>query len=265
MFEITRIKTTIKPEKVESLGNGIWYYNYDIQESTEPGQGQDETVYNFVQVRISGTPDYDKCVKAIIRAYIDQHEEFNLINNYNAYQLGLNVSNENYKEYLQLVKSIKEKVAEDFSVSYSTSDTVDPRISDIFSFVSTIINTMSLTDSQALSIKTLYPNWEDLIGQTVKVDDKMQYSSRLWKVIQEHTVQADWTPTETPSLFTEITEDHEGTIDDPIPYNNNMELEQGKYYIQDQQVYLCTRSTGQPVYNDLKDLVNIYVVEIYNE
>lgn len=42
-----------------------------------------------------------------------------------------------------------------------------------------------------------------------------------------------------------------GTQDDPIPYNNNMELVKDKYYIQHDIVYLCTRSTEQPVYNDL--------------
>lgn len=114
MFEITRIKTTIKPEKVESLGNGIWYYNYDIKESIEPGQ--DETVYDFVQVRISGTPDYAKCTEAIIRAYIDVNSEFDLINSFNAYQLGItNSVGENYEKYLQLLQEIKEKVGKDFN------------------------------------------------------------------------------------------------------------------------------------------------------
>ena len=38
-----------------------------------------------------------------------------------------------------------------------------------------------------------------------------------------------------------------------------MELENGKYYSQDGVTYLCTRDTGIPVYNPLKDLVGIYV------
>ena len=38
-----------------------------------------------------------------------------------------------------------------------------------------------------------------------------------------------------------------------------MELEEGKYYSQDGVTYLCTRDTGIPVYNALKDLVGIYV------
>jgi hypothetical protein len=37
MFDITKIKTDIKPAKIESLGNGMWYYNYNITESIEPG------------------------------------------------------------------------------------------------------------------------------------------------------------------------------------------------------------------------------------
>lgn len=51
-----------------------------------------------------------------------------------------------------------------------------------------------------------------------------------------------------------------GTEEDPIPYNNNMELKLGKYYSQYEVVYLCSRDTGQAVYNDLKDLIGIYVV-----
>ena len=30
MFTATKIESTNKPERFESLNNGIWYYNYDI-------------------------------------------------------------------------------------------------------------------------------------------------------------------------------------------------------------------------------------------
>ena len=52
---------------------------------------------------------------------------------------------------------------------------------------------------------------------------------------------------------------HAGTLDDPIPYDGNMELTEGLYYIQDEIVYLCTRSSGQPVYHALSALVGLYV------
>jgi hypothetical protein len=35
---------------------------------------------------------------------------------------------------------------------------------------------------------------------------------------------------DTAALYEEIVEDHAGTKEDPIPYNNNMELKLGKYY-----------------------------------
>lgn len=61
------------------------------------------------------------------------------------------------------------------------------------------------------------------------------------------------------SLYTEINETHTGTEDDPIPYSGNMALEQGKYYMQDYEIYLCTRDTLISVHNPLSELVGIYV------
>ncbi len=117
-----------------------------------------------------------------------------------------------------------------------------------------------LDDEQAIEVPALFPAWADFIGKQVEVDKRMFYGGRLWRVLQAHTVQAEWTPDVAASLFTEVAISAEqGTLDNPIPYNNNMELEQGKYYSQDGVVYLCIRSTGVPVYNNLADLVHIYV------
>lgn len=69
----------------------------------------------------------------------------------------------------------------------------------------------------------------------------------------------------TAALYEEINETHAGTLEDPIPYNNNMALEEGKYYSQDGVTYLCTNSTGQAVYNNLSDLVGIYVEVMSDE
>ena len=275
MFEITRIKTTIKPEKVESLGNGIWYYNYDIKESIEPGQeGQDETVYDFVQVRISGTPDYDKCTKAIIRAYVNSDSEFDLMNSFNAYQLGITDSaGEDYEKYLQLLQEIKEKVGKDFNKQADTTkshtprqaDTTKshtPRQADITKLMLMTINTMSLDDQQSLEVKSLYPTWESFIGKQLEKDMKVQYDGKLFKVVQTHTAQQDWYPSiSTASLFTEIVEDHAGTLEDPIPYpaDGNMIIYNGKYYIENDIIYLCIRDSQQPLYTALSTVVDNYV------
>lgn len=61
------------------------------------------------------------------------------------------------------------------------------------------------------------------------------------------------------ALYTVIDVAHSGTQDDPIPYNGNMALTEGLYYTQGGVTYLCNRSTGQPVYNALAELVGLYV------
>ena len=64
------------------------------------------------------------------------------------------------------------------------------------------------------------------------------------------------------SLFERIDETHDGSKYDPIPYEGNMALENGKYYVQNGVTYLCNRDTGNPVYNALSELVGLYVEKI---
>ena len=106
------------------------------------------------------------------------------------------------------------------------------------------------------------PALDELIGKTVdKADFRFTYGGKLYKTIPaNHTFQADWIPgVGTESLYTRIDEEHDGTQYDPIPYDGNMALEAGKYYIQDYVIYLCNRDTGNPVYNPLAELVGLYV------
>lgn len=117
-----------------------------------------------------------------------------------------------------------------------------------------------LPDEQAKDLPALFPAWASKIGEQLNVGDRLFYDGKLYKVLQSHVAQSDWTPDVAVSLFTEVGADAEqGTIENPIPYNGNMELESGKYYTQDGAVYRCIRSTGVPVYHALKDLVNLYV------
>ncbi len=75
MFTATKIKSTIKPAKFESLNNGVWYYNYDIVEKTvmtrdmNDDEEKEEKRYEYVQVRINGRPTLEKCYEAILKAF----------------------------------------------------------------------------------------------------------------------------------------------------------------------------------------------------
>lgn len=124
------------------------------------------------------------------------------------------------------------------------------------------INTLSVDDNTALRMLEFYPEWNGLIGQTVdKAGFRFTYGGKLYKTIPaNHTFQAGWVPgVGTESIYTRIDETHDGTQYDPIPYDGNMELTEGLYYTQGGVTYLCIRSTGQPVYNALADLVGLYV------
>lgn len=126
------------------------------------------------------------------------------------------------------------------------------------------IQAQSLTDTQALTVKDLYEQWEILVKRKFKAEKagfKFLHGQGLYKTINDdQEFQAQWIPGEgTESIFTHIDESHAGTKADPIPYAGNMELEQGKYYSQDGVIYLCNRDTGQAVYQSLKDLAGIYV------
>lgn len=114
-----------------------------------------------------------------------------------------------------------------------------------------------LDDNAALRVMSLYPAWEP--GTAYAVGDRFVYADTLYRVITAHTSQTNWKPDTAATLYTVINETHAGTADDPIPYDGNMALENGKYYVQNNVLYLCNRDTGTPVYNPLSELVGVYV------
>lgn len=60
----------------------------------------------------------------------------------------------------------------------------------------------SATDEQALAAPSLYPAWR--AGVEYKVGTRILYNDILYKVLQDHTSQADWTPDAAPSLFAKV-------------------------------------------------------------
>ena len=130
------------------------------------------------------------------------------------------------------------------------------------------MNELGLSAVDALEVKDWYPQWgvDFKEGDEVKKGFKFQFADKLYAVLQDHTILAHYEPSiNTASLYVEVTEDYTdegeelGTVENPIPYEGNMVLENGKYYSQDGVVYLCNRDSGNPVYHALKDLIGLYV------
>lgn len=59
----------------------------------------------------------------------------------------------------------------------------------------------NLTDEEALGVAALYPTWNSKIDESVYSGDRLWYDGKLYKVIQNHTIQSDWTPDVTASLY----------------------------------------------------------------
>lgn len=126
--------------------------------------------------------------------------------------------------------------------------------------ISQQVNTLSVDDNTALRMVGFYPVWTP--GTAYAVGVMVCHGGKLWRTLQAHTGQIGWEPENAASLWEQIVRNYSGTEVDPIPYEGNMRLENGKYYIQNDVVYLCSRDTVNPVYHTLEELVGQYVERI---
>lgn len=61
----------------------------------------------------------------------------------------------------------------------------------------------SASDEVALLVPEIYPAWS-ASGVQYKTGDRVTYYGILFKVLQDHTSQEDWTPIDAPSLFAKV-------------------------------------------------------------
>ena len=59
--------------------------------------------------------------------------------------------------------------------------------------------TSYLDDEQAESVTELFPQW--VSGTAYEIGDRRQYDGLLYRCVQAHTSQADWTPPSVPALW----------------------------------------------------------------
>ena len=93
---------------------------------------------------------------------------------------------------------------------------------------------ISLTDEDALQAVELFPQW--VTGHAYVVDERLQYNGVLYRVVQAHTSQADWTPDITPALFVVVSLDEWPEFVQPTgahdAYNKGDKVMfEGKHYI----------------------------------
>lgn len=115
--------SNVRPAIIQDLGNGSFHYNYNVTErKIEDEEVGEKTVYDYDTVQVWEKPTYENLTRAIIRSEIDETEEFSLINDYYAAQLGIETDEErktkavnDYKDYLAHVADIKQMVRDDLA------------------------------------------------------------------------------------------------------------------------------------------------------
>lgn len=63
----------------------------------------------------------------------------------------------------------------------------------------------NVDDTAALDFPEVFPFWKT--GIQYKKDDRVRYNDILYKVLQDHTSQSDWTPDVAVSLFVRVSEE----------------------------------------------------------
>lgn len=105
---------------------------------------------------------------------------------------------------------------------------------------------VSLVDEDALEAVELFPSWQT--DKAYAADERIRYGEKLYRCVQAHTSQADWTPDVTPALWTEVAKPGE------IPVWKQPTGAQDAYRIGD-KVHFPT--ADDPVYESLIDY-NVY-------
>lgn len=108
-------------------------------------------------------------------------------------------------------------------------------------FVTQNINSINLPNKEKNKVKEFFPSWEDYIGESLsEVGFTVRYAgnNKLYEILQPvPVVQEHQTPDLVPSNYGWVSE-HEGTKDDPIPYEHNLLIKKDKYYTQFGVLYI---------------------------
>ena len=97
-------------------------------------------------------------------------------------------------EYLDAQKTAEVVLREGYELKIEQKN---QSISNAFEFIK-----VKATDDEKLELIDLYPGYE--VGKTYSVNDEFRNGENIFRVLQSHTSQSDWIPSEIPSLYLKI-------------------------------------------------------------
>lgn len=121
--------------------------------------------------------------------------------------------------------------------------------------VAECMNIVPMTNKEAVSRTSLFPKWEEYIGKSFdKVGFRIQYNGKLYEILQAvPSVIEGQTPNLVPANYGLVSE-HEGTKEDPIPYEHWLVIRKGKYYTENGKLYIGLMDSPNGYDSDLADL-----------
>ena len=120
-----------------------------------------------------------------------------------------------------------------------------------------------ISNEEALDYMAIIYPWDYYLDKVLTEGMIVTYEEKPWRVRQTHTPLEIYPPSlATASLYEKIDKEHDGTLEDPIPYAPPMEIFIDKYYVENNEVYKCIRNSDTALSHSLRDLIGIYVNKI---
>lgn len=173
----------------------------------------------------------------------------------------------NGKEYkLQVVGPSEEMLAEHGWLPY-TPPVVEPKKSRMQIVQELVVKQYNertdISNEEALDYMAIIYPWDYYLDKVLTAGMMVTYEDKPWRVRQTHTPLEIYPPSlATASLYEAIDKEHDGTLEDPIPYNPPMEIFIDKYYIENNEIYKCIRNSDTALSHSLRDLIGIYVNKV---
>lgn len=173
----------------------------------------------------------------------------------------------NGKEYkLQVVGPSEEAILADGWVEYIPPK-VEPKKSRMQIVQELVVKQYNertdISNEEALDYMAIIYPWDYYLDKVLTEGMMVTYEDKPWRVRQTHTPLEIYPPSlATASLYEAIDKEHDGTLEDPIPYNPPMEIFIDKYYIENNEIYKCIRNSDTALSHSLRDLIGIYVNKI---
>ena len=173
--------------------------NFDIREETE---GEFKYSYYSVSVRF-GQWDYSGIVNAIVSAEYPNHRMQAVINNF---MQDFSSESEQEFENMQAWRDLAKKTACEV-LGETPSTTYAPSLSELVDQLKRVLRkeVQQLPDEEAMNVPSLFDEWKP--GITVEAGERRYFAKELYKCVQGHTTQSDWTPDITPALWTKVSVD----------------------------------------------------------